>query len=70
MKKLYIETTWDKYELPVAVGDSPKELAEQIGIKPHSVLTRISHGKSGDCRSTIYRVEYTDEEWNDEDWSD
>ena len=32
MKKLYIATTFDKYELPIAVSDSVQGLAEMIGI--------------------------------------
>ena len=28
---LYIRTTADKYELPIAVADSPKELAQMLG---------------------------------------
>ena len=34
---LYIRTTADKYELPIAVADSPKELAQMLGIKAESV---------------------------------
>ena len=34
---LYIYTTADKYELPVAVKKSIKELAEAVGVK-HTVL--------------------------------
>lgn len=29
--KLYMYTTLDKYELPLAVADSPRELAEMTG---------------------------------------
>ena len=65
MKKLYIATTFDKYELPIAVSDSVKGLADMIGIKPHSVLTRISHGIHGECRSNLHRIEYTEQEWEE-----
>ena len=30
MKKLYLATTQDKYELPVAVSDTPEGLAERF----------------------------------------
>ena len=35
---LYIATTKDKYELPIAVADSTKELAEMLGI-PHKTVS-------------------------------
>ena len=37
---LYIRTTADKYELPIAVADSPNELAQMLGIKKESVYRR------------------------------
>ena len=33
MKKLYMKTTGDKLDLPVAVADSPGELARILGTK-------------------------------------
>ena len=38
---LYIRTTADEYELPIAVADSPKELAQMLGIKVDSVYRRF-----------------------------
>lgn len=38
---LYVRTTADKYELPIAVADSPKELAQMLGIKVESVYQRF-----------------------------
>ena len=38
---LYIRTTADKYELPIAVADSPGELARMLGIKAESVYRRM-----------------------------
>ncbi len=37
-KKLYMLVTNDKYELPVCVRDTLRELAEAAGIKYHSLL--------------------------------
>lgn len=42
---LYMKTTYDEYELPVAVADSPKELAEMIGTSASVVSSSISHGR-------------------------
>lgn len=32
MKKLYVKCTTDKYELPIAVADSPGELANMLWV--------------------------------------
>lgn len=47
MKKLYVKTTGDKLDLPVAVADSPRELAEMLGTTPKTVLSAISHKYKG-----------------------
>lgn len=56
---LYIRTTTDKYELPIAVAETPKELAEMLGTTPESVSSSISHKRPG-----WYRVEEDDESKN------
>lgn len=55
--KLYIKTTMDDLELPVAVAGSAKELAEMTGTTAASVLSSISHKHKG-----WYRVEVEDED--------
>ena len=35
---IYMVTTRDKYELPIAVADSTKELAEMLGL-PHKTVS-------------------------------
>lgn len=44
---LYLAVTADKYELPVVVCDSAKELAYRYGIKTSSLYSAISYGLSG-----------------------
>ncbi len=39
---LYIATTKDKYELPIAIADSGKELAKILGISKSSVYQLLS----------------------------
>ena len=39
---LYIATTTDKYELPIAVADSTKELADMLGIAHKTVSMMMS----------------------------
>lgn len=43
---LWMEVTQDKYELPVAVAESKKELAEMRGIKPKTIQNAIMRAKS------------------------
>lgn len=57
--KLYIRTTTDKYELPVAVADSPIELAEMLGTTSDSVLSSISHKRPGWFRVEVEENEST-----------
>ena len=63
--KLYMATTSDRYELPLYVADTPKELARQMGITKGAVLSGISHAKQYKTRSAYHRIEYTDKEWEE-----
>lgn len=45
--KLYMKCTTDKYELPIAVADSPRELAKILGTTPNTVSSSINHGRRG-----------------------
>jgi len=53
---LYLKTTQDKYELPIAVADTAAELAKILGTSPGVVWSSISHKRKG-----WYRVEVEDE---------
>lgn len=46
-KKLYIKTTHDKYELPIAVAESTRELAEMLGTTRNCVSSCFSHNLKG-----------------------
>ena len=59
--KIYMRTTVDEYQLPVAVADSPKELAQIVGTSENVVLSSISKKRTG-----WYRVEVPDEEMEKE----
>lgn len=48
--KVYMQVTRDKYQLPVAVDDSPKELAELCGCSANAVSSALSRLKSGQLR--------------------
>ena len=44
--KVYVKYDKKEPHLPVAVADSKKELAEQLGISLHNVLSSFYHGRS------------------------
>lgn len=44
---LYLRTTNDKYELPIAVAESPTELAKLLGTSEGSVSSSISKKHRG-----------------------
>jgi hypothetical protein len=54
---LYLATTHDKYELPVAVADSPRELARIMGTTSGSISSSISHK-----RPYWYKIEEEEDE--------
>lgn len=56
MKKIYMKVTDDEYELPLAVADSPAELARIVGVTANSVSCQLSLGRGG------YRVIEVEEE--------
>lgn len=53
--KLYLKTTKDKYEFPIAIADSPKELALMLGTNANVVKSAIAHKIRG-----WYRIECDD----------
>lgn len=53
---LYLRTTVDELELPVAVAESPGELAEMLGTNANVVSSAISHKHPG-----WFRLEDPDE---------
>ena len=57
--KLYIKTTTDRLELPVAVAHSARELAEMTGTTAACVYSSLSHRHKG-----WERVEVEDEDEN------
>lgn len=46
-KKIWMEVTRDKYELPIRIADSAKELAEAAGTTLNNVRSAASHYKHG-----------------------
>lgn len=65
MKRLYLATTQDEYELPVAVADTPEELANHLGVTRYTVLSVISHAKQHKRNCMYHKIEYNEREWNE-----
>lgn len=59
---LYIKVTNDKYELPVAVADSPSELAIMLGLKRQTLWSIFSRVRKGEYRYKIYQIVEIEEE--------
>ena len=60
--KIYMKVTKDRYSLPVAVADSPKELTALCGVSPNAIYSGFSHEKRGDWKSPYVRVVVDDDE--------
>jgi transposase len=45
MGKVWIKTTNDEYELIVAMGDTARELAKEVGTTERTIYSAISHAK-------------------------
>lgn len=65
MKELYMAVTSDKYEIPIAVEESPKKLAERINIKESAILTAIALKRSGRNRGIKFLKIEVEEDIND-----
>ena len=44
---MYMAVTTDKYELPLCVADTARELAEHFGVSENTVYSSISKGLPG-----------------------
>lgn len=60
--KIYMKVTKDRYSLPVAVADSPKELAALCGVSQNAIYSAFSHEKRGDWKSPYVKVTVDDDE--------
>ena len=59
---IYMKVTKDRYSLPVAVADSPKELAALCGVSPNAIYSGFSHEKKGDWKSPYVKVVVDDDD--------
>lgn len=53
MQKYYwMRVTKDKYELPIAVGDTAEELAKLVGVKVATIKRAIC--RSNECKKQVF----------------
>lgn len=46
-RTLYMRVTQDKYELPIAVASTQKELAEMLGVHPRTITYGLATKTTG-----------------------
>ena len=61
IKTLYLKTTKDDLELPIAVADTGEELARMLGVTKSNVFSSIAHGHKGWHRIILDEEENIDE---------
>lgn len=59
---IYMKVTRDDLELPVAVADSPTELAEIIGKSKKSISRIFSSIRTGRAQYKIYKIVEVEDE--------
>lgn len=56
LKKLYLQVTCDKYELPLVVAESQEELALICGVSRNTIASSLRRQRSGECRRSQFRA--------------
>lgn len=52
---VYMKVTRDKYELPIAVADSVRELSRMTGATENSIWSNITHQKTGEIKHGSFK---------------
>lgn len=60
MDHVFMMVTKDKYELPLAVADTRKELGRMIGVSPITIANSITRARNNGQKSQYIRVDFTD----------
>lgn len=61
IKYLYVATTTDKYELPIAVADSTRELANMLGMKRETISMYMCESLAG-RNNGFYKIDVSRED--------
>lgn len=60
--RVFIKVTRDKYEFPLAIADSPSELARITGDNKATIASTLSHFRHGHYKHPQYQEVEIDEE--------
>ena len=52
--KVYMKTTRDRYELPIAIADSPIELSRITNDDVSTIRSALCHVRSGRNKNSVY----------------
>lgn len=63
MPYIYIAYSREEPHLPIAVGDSAKEIAEQVGVSQSCVCSMVGKYERGDMKKSIYQRIYMEDEY-------
>lgn len=53
--KVYMKTTRDRYELPIAIADSPIELARITNDDVSTIRSALCHVRNGTHKNSVYK---------------
>lgn len=59
---VYMKVTKDKYELPIAVANTVRELAAILGISENCISSSMSHERAGKSISPYKKIEIEEED--------
>lgn len=62
---LWLKVTADNLELPVAVADTARQLADMVGTTTNNIHSSISKSKSRGYRSQYIKVEIEEDDLNE-----
>ena len=54
MQKVWMLVSDDKYELPLAIADTAKELAERCNVSIHTVISNFTRYQRGEYKKSKY----------------
>lgn len=59
---LWLKVTADKYEFPLAIGDTAGQLALMTGVSTNAIHSAISNAKRGGYRCQYVKVEIEEDD--------
>lgn len=60
--KIYMKVTNDKYEHPIAIADTQRELAEMLGVTKNAIASSLHYARRGRNKSVYKEVDIGDDD--------